>query len=280
MKKTIVGILSIFLVLCLIPVCAESSTTDDQEELLDDYIENLEETDRSFTIPIGVGIIYSVILYHDSVGVVFTPIKSKSASMGLEVASFMTDLNRIQLHLLDGQTIVLPAVVDIKRYDVGTFITINLSMQAASQVVQLINNDSPVVRITFIQNSNNEYDMSIEELNRTLSSSFDSVVDIVNQASAAITVFWNNLSRGIGIFASNAYSSIESVLINVGSFISGTSSSIGEKVSDAVSSAGGAITDATTAAGDYITDAATSAGEFIEDATGTVSDFWKGMFGK
>ena len=291
MKKTFAVILSFMLVLYLLPVHAESDTAQEQEELLEGYLENLEETDRSFAIPIGVGIIYSVILHNDSVGIVFTPIRSKRAAMSLEFASFMTDLKQITLHLLDGEAIVLPAVVDIKKYDVGTFITLNLSMQTASQVMQLIKNDSPVVRVTFTQNSNKEYDMSIDELNRSLSSSFDGAVDIINQVSSAISVFWTNLSRGIGVFASNAYSSVESVLMNIGDFFSGTASLIGERVSDAVNDAGDAINDAASkandffndaasTAGDLINDASSAAGDLIDDAAEKVTDFWKGLFGK
>ncbi len=266
MRKIISVLLTIVLVFMMSASMADEKKKD--EELLDEYVEEMEETDSSFTVPVGVGIIYSVIIYKDGVSVVFSPIKSKKASLGLKALDFITDVNEIKLHYKNGQFAVLPATVEIKSYDVGTFITLNMSSKTMTAISDLSSIKSELDKVAFVHGDKSEQEMSVEELNQALSGVFGGAIDIANQSITAITTFWNNLSGGIGVLAANTYSSVEKALVSAGDWIA-----------DSASSLGNTVTDLADKAGEALGNAAEDAGEFLENAGDAVSDFWNGLWG-
>ena len=277
MKRLIALMLCLALAMGLVLALAEP--TADEEKLLEDYARDLDKTDRSFTLPIGIGIIYSVILRHDSVGIVLSPARSLGTALSVEALAYLTDLKEIRVLMKGGETVKLPATVEIEKYKVGTFVTLNLSMQTGSLLTQVIGKGAQIDCVTFVQNSGKEYDMTLDELNSSLSEAFGSGVDIVGQASEALKTFWANLTEGIGVFASDAYASIEKALEDVGNYMSGAASSIGGAIADAWNAAGEAVSGALDAAGSAIDDAANAAGSAIEDAAGAVTDLWNSLWG-
>ena len=266
MKKIISVLLTIVLVFVMSASMADEKKKD--EELLDEYVEEMEETDSSFTVPVGVGIIYSVIIYRDGVSVVFSPLKSKKAALGLKALDFITDVNEIKLYYKNGQSAVLPATVEIKSYDVGTFITLNMSSKTMTAISDLSSIKSELDKVAFVHGDKSEQEMSVEELNQALSGVFGGAIDIANQSITAITTFWNNLSGGIGVLAANTYSSVEKALVSAGDWIA-----------DSASSLGNTVTDLADKAGEALGNAAEDAGEYLENAGDAVSDLWNGLWG-
>jgi len=82
MKKLVSWMLAIMLAVLSMPAIAETIPADGEEELLDQYVSELKDSDEFFSIPIRFGIIYSVALYRNGVGIVFQPVTNKAASLG------------------------------------------------------------------------------------------------------------------------------------------------------------------------------------------------------
>ena len=268
LKKSLSLLLALALV--LIPSLAAAEDDSAKEELLEEYMENIEETDRSFTIPISFGILQAITLQKDGVGISFKTFTNLVTATGLEIVSIATDLKQIDIHLSDGHLVSFPAVVQIKQNDdFGTYIKINISKKAAKSIADLVQSKAPIVQITFTQNSGAKQSMTVDELNKALSEVFGGTVDIVNQGASAVAAFWEKLSQGAGTFYSNAYDSVESALVQAGDFIANTASDVGQALTDAASTAGSAVSDAIGTTGD-----------FVGDAADTVSNFWNGLWGK
>ena len=266
MKKLVALLVVFSLVFSMIVSLAEDKK--DEEELLNDYVEDMDETDSSFTVPVGFGIIYSVIIYRDGVGIVFSPLKSKTAALGLKALDFITDVQEIKLYYKNGQSTVVPATIEVKSYDVGTFISLNLSSKTMKAISDLSAIESELDRVAFVHGDKTEQEMSINELNQTLSNVFGSTVDIANQTISALSIFWNNLSNGVGVLAANTFSAAEKALVEAGDWISDSASSIGQS-----------MTELADKAGETFNNALEETGEFLENAGDKVSDFWKGLWG-
>ena len=123
MKKLLSVLLAFILVFTVSVSVAEEQKAE--EQLPDEHTEETKETERSYTVPVGVGIVYSVIIYQDSISIVFTPVRNKPAELWLKTLDFLTDVKEIKLNYKDGQSVVFPATVEIKSYDVGTFVSLN-----------------------------------------------------------------------------------------------------------------------------------------------------------
>ena len=250
MKKLVSLLLAC--VLFLLPCLGSAEGSADQEAVYDEYVENLRETDRSFTVPIGIGILQSVTIMKDGVGIALRPIGGRLFSLGLSALGFLIDLKEVELLLEDGQTIHLPAVVQLSHTEVGTFIIIYLTGSTFSSLSELFSVRSRVVKLTFIQNSRKSFDLTMDELNQALSSVYGKTVDFVKLAATAVSVFWRNLKEGIGTFAENTREAIGKAVISAGEYLSdrwtevsgelsGMAESIGKKISDMLDSARNAL---------------------------------------
>ena len=120
--------LTVAVIMTLISICAYAETdAKEKEEEVEEFMEELEETSQSFTIPINIGPIYSVIVRHDGIGIALSMIKSKSLSLALEAVSFLTDLKEMDIHLENGKKYTIPAVIQFLKQEVGSFIVFNIT---------------------------------------------------------------------------------------------------------------------------------------------------------
>ena len=266
-KKIFLFVL-VTVILLTVSLSFAESTTEEQEQALTDYVNEVKESGRSFTVPINIGPIYSVIVKEDGIGIVFSFIKSKAVSVGLEAISFVTDLKEMDISLENGKTFTIPAVVALQSHDVGTFIIFNISLEAANAIIEMVDQGSPVVKFTFIQGSGNRVEMSVDEVNQALSDATGSTVDIVNQGISAVTEFGNNLASGIGKFMEDAYSATEKAIVDAG-----------DTIVNIANDAGSAIVDAGNAVGDFLGDASEAVGDSLSDAMDSVGNFWNGLWG-
>ena len=258
LKKIFIMLLAVTLIFASVPSWAETQTEEEKEELLQQYTEQAGNDDKYFNVPIRIGIINSINIRKDGLGLVFQPITGTVTSMSLKALSFLIDLKEIGVHLENEQTVKVPAVVKILDNEAGTFIELNLTLSGARSISDLIASESPVKTVSFIQNDNSQIDMTIEELNNALGSITGGVVDITNQVGEAISTFWKNLTGGIGTFVTDAFTSIGGALNQAGEFIAEKWDAAGETVNGALEAAGG----------------------FLDDAADTVSDLFGGLFGK
>lgn len=266
MKK----LLSVLLAFVLIFTVSASVGEEKKPEkiLPDSQSEEKEETNRSFTIPVGVGIIYSVILDQDSVSVVFSPIRNKAAALGLKSLDFLADVKEIKCSYMDGRSVVIPAGIEIKSYDVGTFICLNLSFKTVTAIPELFASESGLDKVAFVLSDGTEREMSISELNQALSSAFGTVVDIAAQAKKAIVVFLKNLSNKVWWFAEKTSSSVRQPLADAWRWISDSAASAGQSLSKLK----GKVREA-------IGSALENSRSFLKDTAEKVEDFWNGLRG-
>ena len=253
---------------------------EEQEEEVGEFMEELGETSQSFTIPINIGPVYSVIIRHDGIGIALSMIKSKSISLALEAVSFFTNLKEMDIHLENGKKYTIPAVVQILNQKVGTFIVFNVTEKAATSILDIISSGSPVVRFSFIQNNDNRIDMTVDEVNEAMTKATGEATDIVNQAGEAADKFWKNFSAGIGKYAEDTYADLSKALADAGDFLSNAANDLGKSLTDTANSAGEFIGSAMESAGESIGEAMESAGESIGEAMENLGNLWNGLWGK
>ena len=201
-------------------------------------------------------------------GFVFTPVRNKPAELWLKTLNFLTDVKEIRLNYKDGQSVVFPATVEIKSYDVGTFVSLNLSLKTVRAVSDLFATESDPDKITFVRSDGTEREMSLAELNQALSNAFDSAVDIAARTGKAIIVFLKNLSRGIWIYAEETSASVGKALAEAGRWISESASSVSQSVNKLKDKAGEALGNTMGNIRDH-----------LESAAETVKDIWNGLRG-
>ncbi len=255
-------------ILLTVSLSSAESTTEEQEQALVDYVNEMKESGRSFTVPLNIGPIYSVIVKEDGIGIVFSFIKSKAVSVGLEAISFVTDLKEMDISLENGKIFTIPAVVALQSHDVGTFVIFNISLESAKAIMEMINQDSPVVRFSFIQGNGNRIEMSVDEVNQALSAATGNTVDIVKQGLSAVTEFGNGLTSDIGQFLEDTYAATEKAIVDAG-----------DTLANLANDAGSAIADAGNAVGDFLGDASEAVGDSLSDAMDSVGSFWNGLWG-
>ena len=266
--KRLISVLLVLILVFTVPISvAEDGKAEG--ELSEGYAEETKEADRSFTIPVGVGIIYSVIVYKDGVSVVFTPIRNKAAAVGLKTLDFLADVEEIKLYFKDGQSVVFPATVEIKSYDVGTFVALNLSLKTVAAISDLSSVKSVPERVAFVHGDRTEQEMSLDELNQALSDAYGRTVDIANQAGKAVTLFLKKLSDGVRILAADAFESLGKILTDAGQWLSDTASSAGRSINELKDKAGEAFGNALE-----------STGELMENAADTFMDLWSDARGQ
>lgn len=248
MKKLVSLLLACMLFLLPSLGSAEQSAEQaDQEAVYDAYVENLRETDRSFTVPIGFGMFQSVTLMKDGIALAFKPIGGRLVSIGLSALGFLIDLKEVELLLDDGQTIRFPTAVKLSNTEVGTFIIVYITGETISSLSRLFSIRSHVARITFIQNSQNSFNMTMDEFNQALGSILGGTLDFVRLGASAVSVFWRNLKEGIGTFAANTHEAIEKAIAGTVNYLSdkwtdvsvtlsGAAESVGKKISDMIES--------------------------------------------
>lgn len=260
MKKLIAVLLSFMLIFTAVVSAAEEKEAGGKNP--DPYTEESgkesEEADQSFMIPVGVGIIYSVVISKDRVSVIFSPIKSKAASLGLQFLDSLAGVEEIRLSFKNGQSVVLPAAAEIKSYDVGTFIALNLSLNAVRAVSDLVKIKSDPDRVAFVHHDGTEQEMSFDELNQAFSSAFGGIVDLSAQAGEAVSVFLNNLRNGVVILMSDSSASVKKALAEAEQWISKTVSSAGQSAAELKDSAEAAWENAREKAGEWMENAADS----------------------
>ena len=266
MKKLLSVLLALVLVFTLPVSVAEEQKAEDQ--LPDEHTEETKETDRSFTIPVGVGIVYSVIIYKDSISVVFSPVRNKTAEIGLKTLDFIADVQEIKLYYKDGQSLVFPATFEIKSYDVGIFVSLNLSLKTITALSDLFAAESVPDRVAFVRKDGTERVMSLKELNQALSDAFDSMVDIAARAGKAIAVFLKNLAQGVWFYAEEASASAGKALAEAGRWISESASSVGQSVNKLKDKAEEAMGNTLEKIGGH-----------LKDAYESVKDIWYGLRG-
>ena len=266
MKKAISFILALILFLLPSMVVAEAA---EEQALYEKYVENLKETDRTFTVPIGIGIIQSVIVLKDGIGVALAPIGGRAVSIGLQALDYLIDLKEVELHLENGQKLRFPAIAKIANTEVGSFVIVYITREVISSLAELISNHSSVVRLSFIQGDQTTHDMTMEELNQSFRKAFGETIDFIRQIPKAIAVFCKNLTEGIGVFAENTHAAIEKAVVDAGRYISEKWTDVGEALFGAAESAGKAVSGVVE-----------SAGKVLEDASEAISDFWNRLFGK
>lgn len=258
LKKVFIMLLAVTLIFASVPSWAETQTEEEKEELLQQYTEQAETEDKYFNVPIRIGIIHSVNIRKDGLGLVFQPITGPVAVMSLKALRFLIDLKEIGIHLENGQTVEVPAVVKVLDNEAGTFIELNLTLSGARAISDLITSESPVKAVSFIQKDSSQIDMTIEELNNTLSSIAGRAVDITKQAGEAISAFWKNLTGGIGTFVTDAFTTIEGAFNKAGEFIAEKRDAAGEAVNGAWEAVAG----------------------FLHKAADTVKNLFGGLFRK
>lgn len=263
MKKNISIVLSVILVLVSSLSAAESAAPADSEKLIGEYYASAGEKDGVFTVPVGVGIIYSVLIYKDSVGIVFSPVKNGKVAMGLQALDFLTDVKEIRLGFEDGKSAVFPASLEIKAYDVGTFIVLNLSAGTAASLSALVSAGSMPDKAVFVRSDGTEQTLTVADLNKALGSFFDGAVDIVNQVKDAFSVFWQNLSKGVSVFAKKTKASVQRALIVAGLYMFGTMTRLGQALDKAE---------------EALRNGLDQTGDFVKDAADKAADFWKKLW--
>ena len=266
MKKLLSVLLAFILVFTISASVAEGQKAE--EQLPDGHPEETKEADRSYTIPVGVGIVYSVIIYKDSISVVFSPVRNKTAEVALKALDFIADVQEIKLYYKDGQPVAFPATVEIKSYDVGTFICLNLSLDTVKALSDLFGTESGPDRIAFVSKDGTERVMSLSELNKALGDAFDSAVDIAARAGKAIGVFLKNLSQGVWFYAEKTSASAGKALAEAGRWISESASSVAQSVNKLKDKAGEAVGNTLEKIGGY-----------MKDAYESVKDIWNGLRG-
>ena len=230
MKKLLSVLLAFILVFTVSVSVAEDKT--EEKALSDSPSEGAEETVRSFTIPVGVGIVDSVILYRGSASVVFSPIRNKAAVLALKTLDFLADVKEIKLYYQDGQSVVLPVGIEIRSYDVGTFISLNLSLKTVTTIPDLFAAKSGLDRVAFVLGDGSEREMSLSELNQALSGAFGTAVDIASQAKEAIVVFLKNLSNKVWAFAKRTSASFRQTLADAWRWLSESAASSGQSLNE------------------------------------------------
>jgi len=267
LKKMFIILLASIFAFTVFPAAAEEQTG--KEALLQEYTEEAEATEKYFNVPVRVGIINSVNIRKDGLGIVFQPISSTAAKMGLKALAFLADLKEIQVLLEDGRSIGVPAVVKVLDNEAGTFIELNVTISGAKTISELITNRDAVRTISFIHNDQSRTDMTTEELNKTLSTVTGKAVDFTKQAADAAAAFWKNLSDGAGMLAADAYSTAEGAITQAGEFITGTWDSAGKALSEAAGKTG-----------DIAENALEAARGFFRNAAVFISQLWRSITGK
>lgn len=266
MKKLLSVLLAFILVFTVSVSVAEEQKAE--EQLPDEHTEETKETERSYTVPVGVGIVYSVIIYQDSISIVFSPVRNKAAEFGLKALDTLTDVKEIKLYYQDGQPVAFPVSVEIKSYDVGTFVSLNLSLDTVKALSDLFAAESDPDRVVFVRGDGTEQVMSLVELNQALSDAFDSAVDIAARAGKAIGTFLKNLSQGIWFYAEKTSASLGKALAEAGRWISEKASSVGQSVNKLKDKAGEAVGNT-----------AGNIRDHLKNASETVKEIWNGLRG-
>lgn len=267
LKKIIIILLAAVFAFTAFPMAAEGQ--NEKEALLQEYTEEAEAAEKYFNVPVRAGIINSVNIRKDGLGIVFQPISSTLAKMSLKALTFLADLKEIRVFLEDGRSIGVPAVVKILDNEAGTFIELNVTLSGASAIAELITNRNEVKTISFIHNDQSRTDMTTEELNKTLSSITGKAVDFTKQAAEAAAAFWKNLSDGAGAFAADTRSTAEGTITRAGEFIKGVWDSAGKALSEAVSKTG-----------DTMENALEAAKGVFRNAAVFIFRLWRGIAGK
>jgi len=266
MKKLLSVLLAFILVFTISASVAEGQKAE--EQLPDGHPEETKEADRSYTIPVGVGIVYSVIIYKDSISVVFSPVRNKAAEIGLKALDTLADVKEIKLYYQDGQAVAFPVSVEIKSYDVGTFVSLNLSLDTVKAASDLFAAESGPDRVAFVRGDGTERVMSLTELNQTLSDAFNSTVDIAARTGKAIGVFLKNLAQGVWFYAEKTSASAGKALAEAGRWISESASSVGQSMNKLKDKAGEAVGNTLEKIGGH-----------LKDAYESVKDIWNGLRG-
>ena len=256
LRKLFAILLAAVLLFSSFPAAAEGQAAEEKEDLLQEYTEEAESTDRYFNVPVRIGIISSVNIRKDGLGIVFQPIAGTAARMALKTFVFITDLKTIELILEDGRSLEVPAVVSVLDNEAGTFIELNVTLSGAKAVAELLKNKTPVKTISFIRNSQPRVDMTVEELNQALGAVTGGAVNLSNQAAEAVSVFWKNLSEGAGTFAADARSAAEGAIGKAGDFVTEKWDSAEKAASDAAGKVSGKVQDALDAARGFFRKAA------------------------
>lgn len=291
MFRKILTLFIVFMMTCLPMISSAETNTDELKSESEEFVEELGETSRSFTIPINIGPIYSVIIRKDGIGIAISLIKNKSMSLAMETVSFLNDLKEVVVQLENGKEYKIPAVVQLLNHEVGSFIVMNVSGEAAKKIIDIVFSGSPAMSFSFIQNDNNRKDMTVDEVNEALTKATGEATDVVKQAREAVIKFWENFSSEAGKYAENTYADISNTLIGAGDFLSNSANDIGKSISDTANaageyingimeSAGVSIGEAMDSAGKSIGEAMDSAGESIGEAVENIGNFWNGLWGK
>ena len=266
--KKLLSVLLAFILLFTISISAAEDPKA-EEELPDGFVEAIAETDRSYTVPVGFGIFYSVIIFRNGVSVVFSPIRNRAALIGIKTIDHLTDVKEIRVHFKNDQTAVLPAVIEMKSYDVGTFFSLNLTVKTVTAAFKLFSMKSAPDKVIFVHSDGTENEMSIGDLDQALSDLFGSTVDVANRAGKAVETFLNNLKNGVRIFVSESSDSVGKALKDAGHWISESVSSAGEKAKELKDKAK-----------ESIGNAVESTGEVMQNAAETFKEFWNGLWEK
>ena len=270
MKKLLSVLLAFILIFTISVSAAENKQAG--EELTAESVEQTEgteETDRSYVIPVRVGILYSVIVYRGGVSVVFNPILSKAADIGLKALKLITDVKEIKLYYKNGQTAVLPALIEIQPYDIGTVISLNLSVETVTAVIDLFTKGSGLDRIAFVHSDMTEQCISLNGLEQVLSDVFGCTVDIAKRAREAIGVFLENMSNRVWTSTTESATSVKDTLINAW-----------KRITESTASAGQSLKNIKDKAGETLDNALESAGEAVENAAEKFRNFWDGLWKK
>ena len=264
MKKLLSALLAFILIFTLSVSAAENKEAG--ETLPDEPFEQTEEADRSYVIPVRVGILYSVIIQRGGVRAVFSPIRSKVADIGLKVLKFITDVKEIKLYFKNGQTAVLPALIEVQSYDIGIFVSLNLSVKIVTAIIDLFTKKSVVEKVAFVHSDQTEQIVTLGDLNQVLGSVFGCAVDVVKRAGKAIGTFLKNLTKGVWTSPAESSGSVRDTLVNAWKQIT--------------ESAGQSVKDLKDKAGDMLDNALESAGELVDNAAEKFKDFWNGLWKK
>ena len=229
--KKLLSVLLAFILIFTISVSA-AENTEAGADLPDKPAEETEEADRSYVIPVRVGILYSVIVYRGGVSVVFNPITSKVTEVGLKVVRLISDVKEIKLYYQDGQTAVLPALIEVQTNDAGAVISLNLSVKTVTAVIDLFSKKSGLDKIAFVHSDMTEQFISLKSLDQALSDAFGCAVDVAQRAGKAIGTFLKNITNRIWTSTTESAASLKDSLISAWKRITESAVSDGPSVKD------------------------------------------------
>lgn len=212
------------------------TVSEEQQKIYDEYVEELKESKRVMTVPVGSGLVHSILVKEDGFGIVLNLVTGKTLADSLKALAFLADLTAVDVYLENGEKYAIPAVVEIQFYNIGAFVTLNITVEAAKTLAGIIGSKSLVEKIVFTQGSGKQTELTVAELNESLSKVTGKVVDVLERARRVVRVFWLLLSRRVVRFASNAYDAVQSLIADVGSSLQKAGSEAGEKLQDAAKS--------------------------------------------